>query len=247
LIIGASTMGEMTARSLMEQGAKSIIVANRTFTRAFEIAEKWGIEAVEFEALPRALADADIVITSTGAPHPILHADFLRQVMTTRAEKPLMLIDIAVPRDVEEAAGRIPCVHLFDMDDLRQVADTNMCKRAIEIEKVQVIVDEEAEKFGKWLNALESVPTIVLLRARAESVRKAELERSYRKWKDITPAQRGAIDNLTQRLMNRWLKSPVEFLREKAKEGNGVVYIEALRELFDLDETEALPEDAGPD
>ncbi|MFQ6014560.1 MAG: glutamyl-tRNA reductase [Anaerolineae bacterium] len=235
LIIGAGETGELTAKTLMDNGAKGIIVANRTYDRALTLARRWGGRAWNFNRLPLALWQTDIVISSTGAPHPILRPDMVREAMRMRNNRPLFLIDIAVPRDIDPAVGAIDNVYLYDIDDLRAVVEANLQERQKEVGKVEAIVAEEAAKFMTWFHSLDVVPTISDLRRRAESIRRAELEKALRRLGDLSERERNIINALTLGIVNKILHEPTVRLKRQANERDGYRYREAIRELFALD------------
>lgn len=237
LLIGAGEMGAIAVRSLMKRGVSRIVVANRTYKNAQELAYAWGGKAISFQQLDEALLETDIVITSTSAPHTILNRELLQPVMTLRSERPLFIIDIAVPRDVDPNVTEIPNVHLRDIDDLQNQAFDNVRGREIEIPKVEVIVADEMANFLKWLSSLDVVSTITDLRRQVEAFRQHELERLFNRL-NLDDAEREQIAAMSHRLINKILHQPTLHLKDEAATGNGAVYTSTVRHLFSLDKEE---------
>lgn len=236
LVIGAGETSELTAKTLMDSGAKGIIVVNRTYDRALTLARRWGGQALNFDHLAQALWKADIVISSTAAPYPIVRPEMVRQAMWMRRNRSLFLIDIAVPRDIDPEVGDIDNVYLYDIDDLRAVVEANLRERQREVYKVERIIREEVTRFIAWFRSLEVVPTIIDLRGQAESIRQAELEKALRRLGNLSERERNIINALTQAIVNKILHEPTVRLKRHARGRNGYVYTEAIRELFGLDE-----------
>ena len=236
LIIGAGETGELTAKTLLDCGAQAVIVANRTRARAEEIARRFGGSVIDFTHLPRGLAEADIVISSTGAPHFILHASQIEAAMARRAGRPLFLIDIAVPRDIDPAVQKLEGVHLYDVDDLHAVVESNLRERQRELTKVERIIAEEVDKFECRLRSLAVVPTIAELYSRAESLRQAELARASAYLSELDERQRQAVDAMTTAIVNKILHRPTQRLKAWADSGCDGDYLEVARDLFGLDE-----------
>ncbi len=235
LLIGAGEMAELAARNLMDNGAERLTVANRTHRRAVDLAQKFGAAAVEFNALPDALVQADAVITSTGAPNFILSADAVRAAMAKRPERPLFLVDIAVPRDVDPGAASVENVFLSDIDDLQSVCFANLEERQREVNSAQRIIDDELDAFDTWWHSLEVVPTIRALRGRAEEIRQAELRKALSRLGDLSERQRSALEALTLGIVNKMLHQPTVKLKSSNNGQDSAVYATTLRELFGLE------------
>lgn len=235
LVVGAGEMGELTAKTLMDNGAQGLIVANRTYDRAVQLAQQWNGQAFKFDQLAEALCQADIVITATDAPHAIIHAGMVHKALAMREGRPLFFIDIAVPRDVESAVRHIPNVHYYDVDDLQAVIATNIEERRREIPKVEAIMAEEAGQFAAWLKSLDVVPTIAGLREFAEGIRQAELEKALRRLNGISERERNIVCALSVGIVNKLLHEPTVRLRQHANGHSGFYYSQAIRELFGLD------------
>ncbi|CAN5635058.1 glutamyl-tRNA reductase [soil metagenome] len=251
LLLGAGEMSEVTLECLRSEGVSSCIVANRTFQRAEELAERWEGRAVHWDDLGSALAKADIVICSTAAPHPVLtRADF-RAALPGGASRPLCIIDIAIPRDVEPSLGSEDNVFLYNVDDLQEIVQDNLGRRRGELPKAEAIVAAGVEEFWAWFSGLAVVPTIRDLRNRSEALRRAEVEKALRRLSHLQAKDREAIEVLTRSLLNKLLHSPTVRLREAAGNGRGTSALDTVRYLFELDaspeeEQEAeLPEQPG--
>jgi glutamyl-tRNA reductase len=243
LIIGAGENGEMTARALSERGARTMFVANRRYDRAIGLAAKFGGEAIRFDELPAQLAVADIVVSSTSSPHQIVEREDLDVVLEQREGKPLLLIDIAVPRDIDPTVRDLPGITLYDMDDLQRAVARNMSGREAEAAKARVVVEQEAERFAQWIAGLEVVPTVAALRERGEVIVQHVLRENASRWESMSDADRLRVEAMARSIVNRLLHEPT--LRLKASDGeHSYVYVEALRELFGLEggfEVEDLP------
>ena len=236
LVVGAGEMGELAVHALMKRGARGLLVANRTYDRAVQLARTWGGEAMTFERLAEGLARADIVITATDAPHAVLYERELQIVMRERQQRPIIIMDIAVPRDVEVGVGDMDNVSLYNIDDLQDIVETNIKGRRAEVSNVEVIVQEELDDFMDWFAALDVVPTINDLRRHVEAIRDAEVERALHKLGDLSDAEREVIENLSTRLVNKVLHDPITRLKKEAANGNGAIYTQATRYLFGLEE-----------
>ena len=232
-VVGAGRMARKAVTAFRARGVGGIIVVNRTQAAAAELASAWGGEASTFEELPQVLGRADIVISSTGAPHTVIGAPVVRQAMVDR-QRPLVLIDIAIPRDVEAAVGGIPGVHLFDLDDLAAPLDENAVERRKEIPRVEAIVAEEVGRFAEWQAEREILPLVSTLRQQAESVRSQELNRLLRQLPELDAAVQERVDQFSRALVNKLLHEPTERLRAEATNGNAVEYAEVARALFGL-------------
>lgn len=233
LVVGAGEMGELTAKNLVDNGVRSVLVVNRTWERAARLAAQFGWTAVNWEAMGDALLRSDIVITSTGSPRPIFDPALVGAIARERGGRPLCFIDIAVPRDVDPAVRGLENVHLYDIDDLRSVVDANLRDREREVPKVQGIVDEETESFGAWLRCQEVIPTIVALRDRLEEIRRGEVAR-YAGKLSLSERDRNTLEALTQGIVNKVLHTPIVRLKSQAGDGCGM-YVDALKQLFDLE------------
>jgi glutamyl-tRNA reductase len=241
LVIGAGENGELTARALKERGASTIFVANRRYDRAIGLAEKFGGKAVRFDDLPELLSIADIVVSSTASPHQIVGREELAVVAEQRDGRPLLLIDIAVPRDIDPAVRGLPGITLFDIDDLQQTASRNMSGREAEATKARSLIEEEVERFARWFASLEVLPTLAALRERADDIVAQVLRENDERWESISADDRRRVELMARAIVSRLLHEPT--LRLKDSEGDrAYVYIDALRELFGLEGTGAAGE-----
>jgi glutamyl-tRNA reductase len=234
LLVGAGKMGEQAARRLVDHGAFPIYVTNRTWARAQEISRALHGQAVRFEDFPTVLPEVDIVITSTGAPDPIVSVKSVQAALHARRSRPIFFIDIAVPRDVEARVNDLPNVFCYDIDDLRQVVDANIRERLREAEKAEVLVEREVERFTARLKDLEVVPTIVSLRAKLESIRQLEVGKTLSRVPDASEEVRAAIEAMSNAIVNKILHAPIVKLRESSRSGHGRSWVEAVQELFGL-------------
>ncbi len=231
LVLSAGEAGKLAARSLADQGVSRVLVANRTAGRAKKLAAELGGEAVQFAKLSAAMAEADIVISSSAAPGYLIGPKETLPALAGRNGRPLLMIDIAVPRDIDPAVRELPNVHLYDIDDLQGMIEQNKNSREGELTKVQAIIDEELRRFNKWMRARGVVPTVAALRSRADAVREAELERTNKRLGDLTPKQRAGVEAMANALVNKLLHDPIQRLKGE----DGERYVGALRELFSLD------------
>ena len=234
MIIGASKMGELAAKHLRRAGASSVLVTNRTFERAVELAKVFEGAAVPFEHFTDHMAGADIVITSTGAPHFIIGRNLAEQVIHRRKNKPIFFIDIAVPRDIDPAVNQIDNAFLYDIDDLQQVIDANLKERFKEAMRAEQIVDDEVEAFCLKMQTRDVVPTIVQLRDSLEKVRRDEIERNRRHLKDLSPDQQAAVDQITKSIVNKILHPPIEQLKQMAHDPQGADLADLIRKIFNV-------------
>jgi glutamyl-tRNA reductase len=236
LLIGAGEMAVLALEHLVKNGVKRIFVANRTFERAVEVAERFKGTPILFEEIVDGLLDVDIVISSTGASSYILTHKDVKPLVRRRRNRPLFFIEIAVPRDIDPDINRANNVYVYDIDDLKGVIDKNIEKRETEATKGDRIVDEGVIQFGKWLEAQEVTPTIVALRNKAESIRKKELAKTLSGTKSISEKERADIDRLTISICNKILHDPTIFLKRPGRWDKRDLYVNATRKLFNLDE-----------
>jgi glutamyl-tRNA reductase len=234
LVIGAGENGELTAEALRRRGVHTVFVANRRYDRAIGLAQRFGGSAVRFEDLPAELGRADIVVSCTSSPHQIFGREELEVVIEERGRKPLVLIDIAVPRDIEPSVRDLCSgITLFDMDDLQAEVARNLSVREAEAAKARSIVDEEAERFGDWLETLDVVPTIAALRELGERIVEQILGENETRWESLSDADRERVGMMARAVVSRLLHEPT--LRLKAAEGEeSYVQLNAVRELFAL-------------
>jgi glutamyl-tRNA reductase len=233
LLIGAGEMSELAARHLLRQGVGSIRIANRTYARAEAMAAEFQGIPVPFERFPEVLPEVDIVIASTGAPGYILNTEMVRAALKRR-NRLLFLIDIAVPRDIDPAAGEIDNVYLYNIDHLQDVVDANREGRRAEAMKAEEIITEEVGAFERWFNALEVVPTIVALREKVEGIVKREMERSSTWLGKLDEEERNRVEILAASIVNKILHDPMTGLKEESRDKDALPFVAAVRRLFKL-------------
>ncbi|MEX0787026.1 MAG: glutamyl-tRNA reductase [Dehalococcoidia bacterium] len=231
LVVSAGEAGKLTARSLAEHGVSKLLVTSRTVGRAKELAAELGGQPVAFGKLGASMAEADIVITSSAAPDFLIGPDDVTRATAQRNGRPLLLIDIAVPRDIDPAVREMANVHLYDIDDLQTLVEQGRNARKQEVAKVERIVDAAVEELRAWLRDRGVVPTVASLRSRADELRQSELESTFKRLRDLSPEQRGAVEAMTGALVKKLLHDPIGVLRSE----DGERYVGAVRELFNLD------------
>ena len=231
LVIGAGKMSELAARHLMQHGAGAIMVANRTYDRAVRLAEQFLGEPIRFEDLPGRAHEADIVIASTGAAETIIGVEQAQQMLHRRKNRPVFMIDIAVPRDVDPRVNRLEGIFLYDIDDLQSVAASNLVDRGREAERAEAIIAEETERFRRRIRTLDIAPVIVEVQSTAEELRQAELYRQRQLLQSLTPEQQAAVDGLTRGLMSKFLHLPLQALKAAAREGDAAA-LETIHGMF---------------
>lgn len=236
LVIGAGGHGELSARALADAGARAVFVANRNYDRALRVAHSVGGEAVHLQNLPEELADADIVLSATASPHTLIHREDLAEVLAQRKGRDLLLIDIAVPRDIEPEVGELEGVTLLDIDDLQEDVEHSLLLRRGETTKAEKIVAEELTAFDEWLSTLDVVPTISDLRRHADEIARRVIAENAGRFEALTDADRDRIDAMARAIVTRLLHEPTLQLKQAASEEEGVRYAEALRKLFALDD-----------
>lgn len=235
LLVGAGQMSELTARHLVENGVQTVFVSNRKYERAAALAEKFKGQAVPFESFMKSAVEADIVITSTGAPHYIVHTKEAAHLMSRRQGKPILFIDIAVPRDVEPEVEAIAGVSLYNVDDLEAVVESNIKEREQEAEAAEEIIADELDELINKFRYLSLRPTVVRLSDKAERIRQREMKRALTKLPDITPEQKKIFENMSRMLVRKLLRDPMVRINEAAGSDKEEFYLKAARELFKLD------------
>ena len=235
LIVGAGETAELLAKALVARGVRTVFVANRHYDRAIGLAERFGGGAVRFEALPEQLAETDIVVTATNSPHHVIERDELAQVMAERAERPLLAIDIAVPRDIDPSCREIAGVSVHDIDDVQQIVERNASGREAEAKRAERILEAELDRFERWLGLQEVVPTISALREHGDEVVRRVLAENEGRWESLTAADRERVEKMAGAIASRILHDPTLRIRRSACSGEAYFFISALRELFGLD------------
>lgn len=235
LLIGAGEMAELAVEHLLRNRAGLITVANRTFARGLELAERFSGKAIRFEEIIDAVKEVDIVISSTGSTEYVLKKNQIKEAMKARRNRRLFFIDIAVPRDIDPAINRINNAYVYDIDDLKGIVDENMEDRNREAVKAQRIIDEAVIGYRRWYDTLEVVPTIVSLRGKVEAIARQELNRTLSALDHLSENDKKAIQRMTGALVNKILHEPTAFLKNNGCYGNKSEYLDLTRRLFKLD------------
>ena len=236
LLLGAGKTADLTAANLISRGVGEIVVANRSPERAEALARRFGGRAVGLGDVESELAHADVVVASTGSQGFVLSAGQVERAMKERRGRPVFFIDIAVPRDVDPAVVELEGCYLYDIDDLERVVAESVAGRREEAVRAEAIVSEEADSFRAWQLSLDVVPAISSLRARAETIRREELERAEGRLASLSPSQRRAVEALTSQIVAKLLHQPTVRMKEAAAAADGVLYADAVRHLFGLEE-----------
>jgi glutamyl-tRNA reductase len=235
LIIGAGEMGELAIRHLISEGVQKVFVANRTYERAIELAKAFQGTAVAFDHIRDALITTDIIISSTGSPHYLLKYEDIRTLLPLRKNRPMFLIDIAVPRNLDPDINQLDNVYLYDIDDLQAVVEANIKERAKEAQQAEEIVGQEVHQFSRWLKAQDAVPTIKALRKKVEAISKGELEKRLPELKNLSEKDLKKIQTMVNLITNKILHDPLVTLKKLSDTEEGSIYIQATQKLFGLE------------
>ena len=239
MVLGAGEMAELALSSLRDEGVHAAIVANRTFERAQVLAEQYGGTAVRYEEAWAALADVDLLLCSTASPRPVLSAERVRAAVARRGDRPLCILDIALPRDVDPEVAKLDNVYLYDLDDLRGVVSANLARRRDQLPAAESIIAHEVETFWQWVAGLSAVPVVTQLREEMHRVRDRELAAALQRLRNLEPEERAVVEQLARSLTNKFLHEPSVRLRSAAANGRGLGVVDAARYLFALDERPA--------
>jgi glutamyl-tRNA reductase len=237
VIVGTGETSELTARALSESGCRTVFVASRRRDRALSLARRFAGDSVSFDELPVALERADIVVAATASPHLLLEARELSEVMAARSGRPMLLIDLAVPRDIDASCAQIEGVSLYDVDDLEAVVARNRKIRQVEARKAEGIIEEEIQQFAAWLGSLEVLPTISALRSWADEIAEQVLRENTGKWESASERDLRRIDGLARAIVNRLLHEPTLRMKE-LQDGRVHARMALVRELFGLEADE---------
>ncbi len=235
LLVGAGETAELTARALAARGVEAIFVANRHHGRALGLAQRFGGRAIRIDELPAQMEHADIVVSSTNSPHHIIEREELELVMERRGGRMLLLIDLAVPRDIEPGCREIRGVSLHDVDDVQSIAERNASGRVAEAQRAERLLDAEVARFERWLGSLQVVPTVAALRRRGDEVVERALAENERRWESLSEADRERLGHMARAISSRLLHEPTLRLKRLADDESSYQYAQALRELFGLD------------
>jgi len=235
-LVGAGKMSELAARHLLAHGAAKILVANRTYERAAALAEKFNGQAIPFEQLYLTADRADIVITSTGAPHALFRREHGEAFLARRKNRPMFFIDIAVPRDVDAQMNKVDGIFVYDIDDLQTAVSSHVSDRAKEAQRAESIIETEVERFHARLRTLDVVPTIVSLQEQLETIRQAEIDRVRGRLGSLSPDQELAVEAMTRGIINKIMHAPIRTLKTAARDPESTTIIDVVRRLFNLGE-----------
>jgi glutamyl-tRNA reductase len=244
MVLGAGEMAELALECLADQGVRTAIVANRTFERATELAARYDAVAMHYDECWGALADVDVLLCSTAAPRAIVFAEQVRPVLATRGDRPLCILDIALPRDVDAAVGELDNVFLYNLDDLHAVVSSNIERRRAEVPTAEDLIASEAARYWDWLAGLAAVPVLTEMRAHMEAVRAREVAEALRRLPALPEAERAIVEELSRALMNKFLHEPTVRLRAAATNGRGLGVVDAVRYLFGLERSSPADEAA---
>ena len=236
MLVGTGEMAELAAKDLISYGVKTVYVASRTYERAAALAKSLNGCALDFESFKEEMHRADIIITSTAAPTFIINEEMISTAIQKRKNKPIFLIDIAVPRDIAPEVNELENVYLYDIDDLQNVVNANMEERQKEAESAMEIINQEVTKFNYWFSTLDAIPTIVEMRNRAEDMRAFEVDKTLKNMEHLSSDDKEAINQLTQSLVKKILHKPTINLKKKTQSQDGHIYLKAIRDLFHLDD-----------
>lgn len=236
LVVGAGEMGKLAALAMQDQGASDVRVISRSPDKAQRLAAAVQGSTAGLEALPDEVARADIVVSCTSSPSQVIGVDLVERALRARADRPLFLIDIAVPRDVDPRVAELPGIHLYNIDDLEAVCAAGLLSRQAEVGKVEAIIDAEVPRFMRWWDSLDVVPTITALVERAEAIRSAELAKTLARLNRLSDQEREAINSMTAAIVHKMLHQPISRLKVRVDGRDGRHYVPAVRELFQLGE-----------
>ncbi|HMA23230.1 MAG TPA: glutamyl-tRNA reductase, partial [Gemmatimonadaceae bacterium] len=242
MVLGAGEMAELALECLGDQGVRTSIVANRTYERASDLAARYGAVAMHYDECWTALADVDVLVCSTAAPHAVVLVDHVRPALASRGDRPLCILDIALPRDVDPAVGELANVFLYNLDDLQSVVTANVERRRAELPTAEELIGSEVGRYWEWVAGLAAVPVLTAMRARMEEMRAKELADTMHRLQHLPPAERAVVEELSKTLMNKFLHEPTVRLRAAASNGRGLGVVDTVRYLFGL-ERRAAPDD----
>ncbi|HEY4734364.1 MAG TPA: glutamyl-tRNA reductase, partial [Gemmatimonadaceae bacterium] len=237
MVLGAGDVAEIALECLLSEGVRVAIVANRTHERAQSLADRHGGTAMHYDQCWESLRDVDVMICSTASPHPVVTVDRIRTALDARGDRPLCILDIALPRDVEAAVGELDNVFLYDLDDLRAAAAANLERREEDVPAARAVILDEAQKYWDWVAGLAAVPVVREFREEMDRLRSAELAAAFRRIGPLTAAQAEAIEHFSKSLMNKFLHEPSVRLKAAAANGRGLAVVDAARYLFALEGT----------
>ena len=234
LLIGTGEMGRLVAQNITNNGVSRMMVCNRSYDKAQKLASEFDGCAEPYEELSECMARADLVLSCTAAPGCIITRDQLTHIMQTRSGKPIFLIDLAVPRDIEPESRQLQHVHLYNIDDLKSIVDESLIERKLEARKAEEIIGKAIDSFGKWLNSRHAVPVIQALRKKGEEIENAELEKAMKKLGPLTEDEEKVLRNMASSIASKLMNTPIVQLRQYAQTEKGHLYTQLVKDLFDL-------------
>jgi glutamyl-tRNA reductase len=246
MVLGAGEMAELALECLASEGVRMAIVANRTFERATELAARHGATAMHYDDCWTQLAEVDILLCSTAAPHPIVLVDHIMPTLEARGDRPLCVLDIALPRDVDTAVGSLENVYLYNIDDLQAVIASSLERRRSDIPSAEQLISAETERYWDWLAGLEAVPVVTQFRAKMDRIRAKELADALKRLKHLGPEEQAVVERLSHSIMNKFLHEPSVRLKAAAANGRGLGVVDAARYLFGLEVEAKTPETSDP-
>lgn len=246
MVLGAGEMAELALECLASEGVRAAIVANRTFERATELAARHGATAMHYDDCWTQLADVDILLCSTASPHPIVRVEHIMPSLHARGDRPLCVLDIALPRDVDAAVGALENVYLYNVDDLQAVIASSLERRRSDLPSAEQLIGAETERYWDWLAGLEAVPVVTQFRAEMERIRARELADALKRLKHLGPDELAVIERLSHSIMNKFLHEPSVRLKAAAANGRGLGVVDAARYLFGLEGEARIPETSEP-
>jgi glutamyl-tRNA reductase len=245
LLVGAGEMAKLAAQHLVDQGVRKVSITTRDAASAVELARRFNATSIPFESFRNEMAEADIVLCSTGASHYLIGVEDVQQAVRRRMNRPIFLIDISVPRNIDPAVKDIDNAFLFDIDDLETRVEQNLEERRREAVKAERMVEDEVAQILQWLKSLEVTPTIVALRGRAEDIRQAEIEKALARLQHLSPQDRGVVEGLASGIVNKLLHGSLVTLKAESSSGGGALFVEAARRFFGLDDQAGARRDAA--
>ena len=235
MVLGAGEMAELALECLAGEGVRAAIVANRTYEKATDVAKRHGATAVHYDDCWTQLAEVDLLLCATAAPHPIVLVDHIRPTLGARGDRPLCVLDIALPRDVDPAVGDLDNVFLYNIDDLQAVIAASLERRRSTLPSAEQVIAAETERYWDWAASLTAVPVVTAFRARMEEVREREMREAMKRLAHLSPEDRAAVERLSHAMMNKFLHEPSVRLKAAAANGRGLGIVDAARYLFGLD------------
>ena len=235
MLIGAGEMAELAARNLIGAGIGELVISSRSFSNASALAESLNGKPIRYEEIFYSLKDVDIVITATGSPDFVIKPHHMREALKLRGNEPIFMIDIAVPRDIDPRVGELPDIYLYDIDDLKGVLDENIRSRRESAARAEEIVLEVEKGFQTWINGLKVVPAIIDLKKRFEQIKSIEVERALAKLENYSDKEREVIDGMASRIIGKILHGPLTNLKKEASTSRGALYVDSVKQLFELE------------